>query len=86
MGYKEFYLYVMPPEQKRLRRISRSINASFISFIPTPPSHINGFFQLVTPSEDDISTTSVVVTDGCSSPHWRKEPVVLSVSTWTRSP
>ena len=27
---------------------------SFISFIPTPPSHINGFFQLVSVSASDV--------------------------------
>lgn len=27
---------------------------SFISFIPTPPSHINGFFQLVSVSPSDV--------------------------------
>jgi len=27
---------------------------SFISFIPTPPSHVNGFFQLVSVSPSDV--------------------------------
>lgn len=27
---------------------------SFISWIPTPPEHIEGFFELVTPSQSDV--------------------------------
>ena len=34
--------------------------SSFISFIPTPPSHVNGFFQLVS-----VSTSDVVYDLGC---------------------
>lgn len=33
---------------------------SFISFIPTPPSHVNGFFQLV-----NVSSSDVVYDLGC---------------------
>jgi SAM-dependent methyltransferase len=35
----------------RIREIKKT--ATFISFIPTPPSHINGFFTLVTVSPSD---------------------------------